>query len=285
MEQSKRYIYIRCSTEHQDYMQQLHTIHEHFASVGISQDAISAIYSEKASGTVKHTERKLSLLLDTCKRGDYIYISELSRLGRSMSDLFAIVAKASDVGKDEAERIDVEKERKLGRKLLDHEKEKYGVTIIQCKDGSAIENNSISGKALLFALGLAAEIEVANIRQRTRSSIDAIRAKIARGEEHISKSGNVCTHLGREKGCDTSKATTASVISKQARAENWRRNSVGYNAVIRWIREGRDTDFILHEFNANHASNPKDYSTPKGCELTENTLKQWRREIKNMILI
>lgn len=257
MEHHKRYIYIRCSTEHQDYMQQLHTIHEYLSRVGINQDAITAICGEKVSGTVKHTDRKLASLIETCKESDYIYVSELSRLGRSMSDLFAIVTNASE----------------------------RGVTIIQCKDGSAIENNSISGKALLFALGLAAEIEVANIRQRTRSSIDAIRAKIARGEEHISKSGNVCTHLGRDKGCDTSKATTASVISKQARAENWRRNSVGYNAVIRWIREGRDTEFILHEFNANHASNPKDYSTPKGCELTENTLKQWRREIKNMILI
>lgn len=257
MVQSKKYIYIRCSMEHQDYMQQMHTIHEYFARVGIGQDAISAIYSEKAPGMAKHTDRKLSLLLDTCKRGDYIYISELSRLGRSMSDLFAIVTEACE----------------------------RGISIIQCKDGSAIENTSISGKALLFALGLAAEIEVANIRQRTRSALDFIRGKIARGEEHISKSGNVCTRLGRLKGCDTSKATAASAISKQAKAEEWRRKSVGYNAVARWIREGRDTEFILHEFNANHESNPDDYSTPKGHALTENILKQWRREIKNMILL
>lgn len=257
MEQPKRYIYIRCSTEHQDYMQQLHTIHEYFARVGINQDAITAICGEKVSGTVKHTDRKLASLIETCQDGDTIYVSELSRLGRKLVDIFAIVDMICQ----------------------------KGVTIIQCKDGSTIENSTIGGKALLFALGLVAELEVTCSRQRTRAALRAIMAKHARGEVHISKSGNVCTHLGRDKGCDTSKATAASVISKQTRAENWRRNSVGYNAVVRWIREGRDTEFILHEFNANHASNPKDYSTPKGCELTENTLKQWRREIKNMILI
>lgn len=257
MTQTNRYIYLRCSTDSQDYAQQQQTIYDYFARAGISQDAITAIYREKVSGLVKHTERKLADLLEACKDGDYIYVSELSRLGRSMVDIFAIVNEAS--GK--------------------------GVAIIQCKDGSAIEGNSIGGKALLFALGLAAELEASNIRQRTRSALRAIQLKHERGEVHISKAGNVCTHLGREKGCDNSKATAASAISKQAKAENWRRNSVGYNAVVRWIREGRDTDFILHEFNANHASNPRDYSTPKGLALTESILKQWKREIKNMIVL
>lgn len=257
MIQPSRYIYIRCSTDHQDYTQQMHTINEYLARMGIGQDKITAICNERVSGTIRHTERKLASLIKSCNNGDFIYVSELSRLGRSMSDLFSIASEASRIG----------------------------AVIVQCKDGSVIENESISGKALLFALGLAAEIEVANIRQRTRSAIDAIKAKISLGEKHISKSGRVCTKLGRTKGCDTSKATAASAISKQAKAEEWRRNSVGYNAVVRWIREGRDSDFILHEFNANHASNPEDYSTPKGCELTESTLKQWRREIKNMIIL
>ena len=75
MEQNtpSRYIYIRCSTDHQDYMQQLHTIQGYFARMGIGQDTITAIYSEKVSGTVKHTERKLATLLEQCESGDYIY--------------------------------------------------------------------------------------------------------------------------------------------------------------------------------------------------------------------
>lgn len=47
---------------------------------------------EKVSGTIKHTKRKLQEVLEMCKSGDTIYISELSRLGRSMNDLFSIVS-------------------------------------------------------------------------------------------------------------------------------------------------------------------------------------------------
>lgn len=257
MDHPKRYIYLRCSTDSQDYAQQQQTIYDYFARMGISQDAITAIYKEKVSGLVKHTERKLADLLEACADSDYIYVSELSRLGRSMVDIFAIVNEAS--GK--------------------------GVTIIQCKDGSAIEGNSIGGKALLFALGLAAELEASNIRQRTRSALRAIQLKHERGEVHISKAGNVCTHLGREKGCDNSKATAASAIAKQARAEEWRKNSIGYQSVIRWLREGQGDEFIISEFNAHHAANPKDYSTPKGFPLSLGTLRQWKREIKNMLVL
>lgn len=252
MEQPKRYIYIRCSTDHQDYMQQMHTIQGYFERMGIGQDTITAIYSEKVSGTVKHTERKLATLLDTCKSGDYLYVSELSRLGRNMNNLFAIVTEASE----------------------------KGATIIQCKDGSAIEDNSISGKALLFALGLAAEIEVANLRQRTQSAIDAIQDKIARGEQHISKSGNVCTHLGRDKGCDTSQARAASIESKQKKAMQWRETNVGYNAVRRWVYAGQSDEWILEEFHQQHIAQPEHYSTPSGCDLSLPTLKKWRREFR-----
>lgn len=103
----------------------------------------------KISGTVKHTKRKLHELLESCDKGSVIYVSELSRLGRSMSDLFQIVGYAGE--KD--------------------------ITLIQCKDGTVIENKSIGGKALLFALSLAAEIEVENIRQRTKAGLAAKRAR------------------------------------------------------------------------------------------------------------
>lgn len=253
---SNIYIYHRCSTDGQIFAQQQECVQNYMARVGISPDRITAIVTEKVSGTVNHTERKLSDLLNTCKSGDVILVSELSRLGRNMSDLFVIVTEACE----------------------------KGVTITQCKDGSTIENNSIGGKALLFALSLAAEIEVANIRQRTQMGLDYIKDKINRGEEHISRKGNIVTHLGREKGCDNSKANAASVISKQAKAHEWRMNNIGFNAVVRWLREGKSDEFIIDEFNAFHKANPKDFSTPKGNELTAPTLKAWKRQIKSMYL-
>lgn len=281
MEQPKRYIYIRCSTDHQDYMQQMHTIQGYFAQRGINPESITAIYSEKEHGDVSHDKRKLSALLAECNRGDTIYISELSRIGRSVGDINQIVTKACNIGRAEAEAEDRCWEKELRRRLEDHERAQYGATIIQCKDGGCIiENRSVGGKALLFALSLAAELELENIRQRTRAAINAIQDKLERGEEHISKKGNVCTHLGRDKGCDTSQARAASIESKQKKAMQWRETNVGYNAVRRWVYAGQSDEWILEEFHQQHIAQPEHYSTPSGCDLSLPTLKKWKREFK-----
>lgn len=138
-----KYIYFRVSTEKQDYDQQRETVYNYLKRIGMNETLPEVV--EKKSGSIKHTERKLSELLSICRKGDTIYISELSRLGRNMTDLFNIIQEASE----------------------------KGVTIIQAKDGTTIENTSIGGKALLFALSLAAEIELQNIRQRTRAGLAA----------------------------------------------------------------------------------------------------------------
>lgn len=140
-------IYARCSTEKQDFEQQKECIKQYLKRIGDNSDIKEVV--EKVSGTIKHTKRKLQEVLEMCKSGDTIYISELSRLGRSMNDLFSIVSYCGE--KD--------------------------ITIIQCKDGTIIENKSIGGKALLFALSLAAEIEVENIRQRTKMGLAARKAR------------------------------------------------------------------------------------------------------------
>lgn len=140
-------IYNRCSTEAQDFDQQMQCINEYLKRINETDKLVHVV--EKVSGSVKHTERKLNELLKQCDKGSIIYISELSRLGRSMVDVFEIVNYAGE----------------------------HDITIIQCKDGTSIENKSIGGKALLFALSLAAEIELANIRQRTKMGIAARKAK------------------------------------------------------------------------------------------------------------
>lgn len=140
-------IYARCSKDKQDFEQQKECISQFLKRIGESEDIKEVV--EKVSGTVEHTKRELNNVLEMCKDGDTIYISELSRLGRSMNDLFNIVSHCG----------------------------KKGITIIQCKDGTIIENKSIGGKALLFALSLAAEIEVDNIRQRTKMGLAARKAR------------------------------------------------------------------------------------------------------------
>ena len=140
-------IYYRVSTENQDFIQQKQVITGYLQRIGETAELYQVV--EKVSGAVRHTERKLNELLKQCDKGSTIYISELSRLGRNMSDLFQIVTECS--------------EKKI--------------TLIQCKDGTIIENSSIGGKAILFALSLAAEIELNNIRQRTKAGLDARKNK------------------------------------------------------------------------------------------------------------
>lgn len=232
------------------FLQQQNCVFGYLRRMGIEPSGLS-VTEEHISGTVKHTERKLYGLLMHCSQGDTIYVSELSRLGRNMSDLFQIVTTASD----------------------------RGIKLVQCKDGSVIENESIGGKALLFALSLAAEIEVANIRQRTNMGLQARKEMLAKDGFFVSKSGNVCTKLGREKGCDLSSASIASVESKKAAAREWKEKSAGYQWVKRQLQKGVPRKQIIEEFNENRASGMDGFCTSTGAELSAGVLSKWAREI------
>ena len=245
---AKKYIYIRVSTEKQDYAQQMECIRSYFARMGIDPASIDSIVQEKVSGTIDARERKISDLLDICTSGDTIFISELSRIARETSDTIKIVKECC----------------------------KRDINLIECKEGALLESNTTNGNISLLFRAFSAEEEVTNIRQRTKSKLDDIKLEIKRTGKHISKAGNIITHLGREKGCDNTKANIASAISRKLKAKKWRDNSVGFQTVKRWVLEGRSNEFILSEFNALHKSNPKDFSTPTGKPLKLSTLKQWR---------
>lgn len=251
-----KYEYLRVSSLAQDYDQQQQCINEYFARVGIDPSTIDSIVVEKISGTVNHTERKLAQLIGRCKEDDMIIVSELSRLGRNMSDLFAIVTECCE----------------------------RGIYLIQAKDGSQIENKSIGGKALLFALGLAAEIEVQNIRQRTNMGLAVRKQWLKEKGEFISKSGRICKKLGREKGCDLTAANIASAKSRQDAAIAWREQSKGYQLVRKLLRNGESRNNILSQFNMMHEIDPENYSTPNGTALTKGTLSKWCREIENITM-
>lgn len=243
-------VYFRCSTQRQEYLQQQECVFGYLKRMGLDPSALP-VTEEHISGIVKHTERKLYGLLMRCGQGDTIYVSELSRLGRNMSDLFQIVTTASD----------------------------RGIKLVQCKDGSVIENESIGGKALLFALSLAAEIEVANIRQRTNMGLQARKELLARDGFFVSKSGKVCTKFGREKGADLSAANAASAESKKQTAKEWREKSVGYQWVIRQLQKGKSRKEIEAEFNEMYNAGVEGFCTAKGGPMTKATLSLWASEI------
>ena len=244
------YIYQRSSTDRQTYLQQQECVSGYLKRAGIDPSTLP-VTEEHISGTVKHTERKLYGLLMRCQAGDTIYVSELSRLGRNMSDLFQIVTTASD----------------------------RGIKLVQCKDGSVIENESIGGKALLFALSLAAEIEVANIRQRTNMGLQARKELLERDGFFVSKSGRVCTKLGREKGCDLSSASAASAESKKIAAREWKEKSAGYQWVKRQLQKGKSRKEIIEEFNEMRDAGVEGFSTSNGAALSAGVLSRWASEI------
>lgn len=242
--------YIRCSTDKQDFDQQIECINQYLKRINEPNDLYTV--QEKVSGTIKHTKRKLNELLEACEKGSTIYISELSRLGRSMNDLFSIVNYAGE--KD--------------------------LTIIQCKDGTTIENKSIGGKALLFALSLAAEIEVENIRQRTKMGLAA---KKARGEQ----TGGTKELWGKNTGANRTDAiSTIQQSSSTKRKENARNNvhnAQFWTFIQKWIScKGEPNNAQIW---AQIASELNDYNfkTATGMEYNASRAAAMYRKLKNIM--
>lgn len=260
------YIYHRVSTNDQDFAQQKNCVNSYLASIRIDPIRdIAQTVVEKISGTISHNERKLSILLRKCKSGDTIYFSELSRLGRNMVDLNNIVNECCE----------------------------RGITLIQCKDGMKIENESIGGKALLFALSLAAEIEVSNIRQRTNMGLDVRKKRQERGESWISNSGRKCDRLGRPADgidkdgkpyWDVSAAATASAQARQDAKIRWKEESSAYKWVAARVAEGMPRNEIIKLFNELHELNPEVYCTREGKPLSKGVLSKWCREMSPLIV-
>ena len=82
--------YARVSTQDQNLDRQLDQLR---------QDGCQRIYEEKGSGA-KRDRPELERMLDALREGDIVVVAELSRLSRSVNDLFAIV---DQIGKSGAE--------------------------------------------------------------------------------------------------------------------------------------------------------------------------------------
>lgn len=146
------YAYVRVSTEEQNLKNQKVAISEKFK--------IDEWVYEKRSGTIDYHKRNLGYLMNKLQKGDTLVVTEISRLGRSLSMVFKIINEL-------------------------HEK---GIRIIAIKnnfDMSATEND-ITSQVLMFAFGLSAQIERDLISERTKQGLIVAR-----------KNGK---RIGRQKG-------------------------------------------------------------------------------------
>lgn len=147
------YGYIRVSTEEQNLENQKKAILERFK--------VKEWVEEKRSGTVDYEKRSLGGLIGRLKEGDVLVVTELSRLGRSLSMIFEIVS------------------------LL----KKTGVRLVAIKNNFDLNPSSkddLVSSVLMFAFGLSAQIERQLISERTKQGLAVAKAK-----------GN---RVGRQKG-------------------------------------------------------------------------------------
>lgn len=178
----KTFAYLRVSTDKQTVEQQLNTINEYVRSKGITIDEMVA--DEGISGGVSYKQRSLSALVSEMKHGDALIVSEISRLGRCMSDLNKFV-------NDEL------KPRKLRLIVV-----KMGIDM-DCSRLTAID------EMLLFAFSFSAQLEKEMIQARTKSALDVKKRQIEEQGYFITKKGKRCEKLGgntmtdeaREKAC------------------------------------------------------------------------------------
>ncbi|CCH01878.1 Transposon Tn2501 resolvase [Fibrella aestuarina BUZ 2] len=139
------FAYIRVSTDRQTAENQRYEILKKAAADRVHVDHW---VEETVSGTRSADERAVGQLLSSMKPKDVLYVTELSRLGRSLMEIMAILHSC------------MEKDARV-----------YAI-----KEGYELGNN-INSKMLAFAFGLSAEIEQQLISQRTREALERKKAE------------------------------------------------------------------------------------------------------------
>ena len=138
------YGYVRVSTEQQDWQNQVSAISAKYK--------IDEWVEEKRSGTVDFKKRNLGDLVQKLKEGDTLIVTELSRLGRSLSMIYKIISELKD-------------------------KKVRCIAIKNSFDMNPNNQNDIIAEVLLFAFGLSAQIERQLISERAKQGIAVARAK------------------------------------------------------------------------------------------------------------
>lgn len=210
--------YLRFSTDKQDERQQLNTIQKYLEAKGMRID--KTFMDEGISGGTSYTKRNLFNLCNDIKENDILVVSEVSRITRSG------IAELSEI---------IEKYFKPNH-----------LRLIICNVGLDIDCSDINPmvEMQLMMLATFSKIEKQLIQERTKSALETRKKKLAEEGSFISKKGNVCTSLGRPKGCKADeKAIKAMSEAKLNNAKNNPHNIRFYQYLTMFEkREGRIKD-------------------------------------------
>jgi DNA invertase Pin-like site-specific DNA recombinase len=198
-------VYSRVSTDKQTFEQQERTVKEWLDARNMTITEI--ISDEGVSGGVTYQKRNLGKkVLPILEHGDILIVSEISRLGRSMSDI---------------------------NKLVNEELKPRGVRLVIVQMGIDLDCANVKAvdEMLLFAFSFAAQMEKELIQQRTKSALEVRKRKLESDGSFISKSGKVCTKLGRPAGGDTTKAAQSAAHARTEQARKDRNNQLIWNTI------------------------------------------------------
>lgn len=177
------YAYIRVSTNCQTVQNQKIAIREYAKYHRLTK---LQWVSETISGTKTPEKRRLGELLAEVQKGDVIIITELSRLGRSMTMILNVL-----------------------QELLEKE-----VKVIAIKEGYELGDN-IQSKVLAFAFGLSAELERSLLSERTKLGLERARKQgkqIGRRKGQKPKKYKLtgkCAYIKRQRDLGRSKRSLA----------------------------------------------------------------------------
>ena len=154
----------------------------------LRQDGCERIYEEKVSGA-RSDRPELGRMLDALRKGDVVVVAELSRLSRSVRDLFSIVGQIQEAGAEI---------RSLKEPWLD--------------------TTTPNGRLLFTFFSGISEFEREVIRQRTIEGIAAARARGRHGGHPVLDPKTVALALKMydSKTCTVAEITKATGVSKSA---------------------------------------------------------------------
>lgn len=138
------YGYVRISTDSQDGDNQKIEIKKYAKA---NKYKVPKFISETKSGTVEIKKRLLGELIETLQEGDILIVTEISRLGRSMSMIVTVIEE-----------------------LL-----KKKITLIAIKNGLVLKDSDLTSKLLVYIFGISAEVERTLISERTKQGLNRIK--------------------------------------------------------------------------------------------------------------
>lgn len=154
----------------------------------LRQDGCERIYEEKVSGA-KNDRPELLRMLDALREGDIIVVAELSRLSRSVRDLFGIVGLVHEAGAE-----------------------------IKSLREPWLDTTTPQGRLLFTFFSGISEFERELIRQRTIEGITAARARGRLGGHPPleTKRVDLALKMYDSRACTVAEITEATGVSKSA---------------------------------------------------------------------